>query len=51
VRLLKKRLRLSEQEPNMIVRKLGNSVSAIAKEAATQRASRASQPIDVPAAA
>jgi uncharacterized protein DUF3606 len=51
VRLLKKRLQLSEQELNMIVGKLGNSISAITKEAATQRASRASQPIDVPAAA
>jgi hypothetical protein len=34
VRLLKKRLQLSEQELNVIVGKLGNSISAITKEAA-----------------
>jgi hypothetical protein len=50
VRVLKKRLHLSEQELNVIVRKLGNSISAITKEVAAQRASRVPEPINVPAA-
>jgi Protein of unknown function (DUF3606) len=50
VRVLKKRLQLSEEELNLIVGKLGNSISAITKEAAAQRASRVPEPIDVPAA-
>ncbi len=51
VRLMKKRLQLSEQELHVIVGKLGNSISAISKEATTQRASRVPEPIDVPVAA
>jgi hypothetical protein len=51
VRLLKKRLQLSEQELNAIVGKLGNSISAIAKEAEAQRARRIPEPVEVPAAA
>jgi Protein of unknown function (DUF3606) len=38
VRLLKKRLRLSEAELTRIVDKAGNSIAAIAKEVALQRA-------------
>jgi hypothetical protein len=51
VRLLKKRLQLSEQELHGIVGKLGNSISAISKEAAAQRASRVPEALDVPPAA
>jgi hypothetical protein len=38
VRLLKKRLRLSEAELTKIVDRTGNSIAAIAKEVALQRA-------------
>ena len=50
VRLLKKRLRLSETELTRIVDKSGNSIAAIAKEAALQRAKELPEPAQVPAA-
>ena len=50
VRLLKKRLRLSETELARIVDKTGNSIAAIAKEAALQRATQLPEPAHVPAA-
>jgi hypothetical protein len=50
VRLLKKRLQLSEAELTQIVDKTGNSIAAIAKEAALQRARRLPEPALVPAA-
>jgi hypothetical protein len=50
VRLLKKRLRLSEAELTRIVDKTGNSIAAIAKEAALQRAKELPEPASVPAA-
>jgi chorismate mutase len=50
VRLLKKRLQLSEAELIQIVDKSGNSIAAIAKEAALQRAKDVAEPAHVPAA-
>ena len=50
VRLLKKRLRLSETELTKIVDKSGNSIAAIAKEAALQRAKELPEPAQVPTA-
>jgi hypothetical protein len=50
VRLLKKRLQLSEAELIQIVDKIGNSIAAIAKEAALQRAKDLPGPAHVPAA-
>jgi len=50
VRLLKKRLRLSEAELTRIVDKTGNSIAAIAKQAALQRARQLPEPAHVPAA-
>ena len=50
VRLLKKRLQLSEAELTQIVEKSGNSIAAIAKEAALQRAKDLPEPAHVPAA-
>ncbi|MBV8701468.1 MAG: DUF3606 domain-containing protein [Bradyrhizobium sp.] len=44
VRLLKKRLGLSETELTRIVDKTGNSIAAIAKEAALQRAKELPEP-------
>jgi DNA-binding XRE family transcriptional regulator len=38
VKVLRKRLKLSDEEFASIVRKSGNSISAITKEAATSRA-------------
>jgi hypothetical protein len=40
VRLVKKRLRLSEPQLSQIVDRVGNSIAAISKEATLQRASR-----------
>ena len=51
VRLVKKRLRLSESELSEIVIRVGNSISAISKQAALQRASRIPEPSRVPPAA
>ncbi len=51
VRLVKKRLGLSDTELAAIVGRIGNSISAISKEAALQRAKVLNKPTDVPAAA
>lgn len=51
VRLIRKRLKLSEAELTAIVGRIGNSLSAISKEAATQRASAPPTPAAVPPAA
>ncbi len=51
VRLIKKRLRLSETELSAIVGRIGNSISAIGKEATAQRASIIPQPPQLPPAA
>lgn len=50
VRLLKKRLGLSDAELTAIVGRIGNSIPAISKEAALQRAKVLTKPADVPAA-
>jgi hypothetical protein len=44
VRLVKKRLRLSEDEFTQIVAKVGNSIGAISKEVALQRARQLPEP-------
>ncbi|WP_369725642.1 DUF3606 domain-containing protein [Bradyrhizobium sp. LLZ17] len=49
VRLVRKRLRLSESELTTIVGKIGNSISAISKEVALQRAKVLPKPADLPA--
>lgn len=49
VRLVKKRLRLSDAELTAIVGRIGNSLSAISKEATMQRALQ--QPPETPVAA
>ena len=51
VRLLKKRLGLSDAELTAIVGRIGNSIQAISKEAALQRAKVLTKPADVPSAA
>lgn len=51
VRLVKKRLGLSDGELAAIVGRIGNSISAISKEAALQRAKVLNKPADVTAAA
>jgi hypothetical protein len=52
VRLVKKRLRLSDAELTEIVERIGNSLSAVSKQAALQRAAGLPQPTaDVPAPA
>ncbi|MBJ7407075.1 MAG: DUF3606 domain-containing protein [Bradyrhizobium sp.] len=51
VRLVKKRLGLSDTELAAIVGRIGNSISAISKEAALQRAKVLNKTSDVPAAA
>ena len=50
VRLLKKRLQLSEAELAQIVDKAGDSIAAIAKQAALQRATQLPAATDVTAA-
>lgn len=50
VRLLKKRLGLSDAELTAIVERIGNSIPAISKEAALQRTKVLAKPADVPAA-
>ncbi|MGY3622376.1 DUF3606 domain-containing protein [Bradyrhizobium sp. USDA 10063] len=47
VRLLKKRLRLSESELSQIVGRIGNSISAITKEVSLQRANRLPEALGV----
>ena len=51
VRLVKKRFRLSEAELTQIVGKIGNSIGAISKEVALQRARQLPEPEQLPAAA
>ncbi len=51
VRLIKKRLKLSDAELTTIVERIGNSLSAISKEATLQRAAVLSPPTEVPPAA
>ncbi len=51
VRLIKKRLKLSDTELTTIVARIGNSLSAISKEAALQKAAVPSTPAEAPAAA
>lgn len=51
VRLVKKRLRLSDAELTAIVSRIGNSLSAISKEATMQRANSLRQPPEVSPAA
>ncbi|AWM00869.1 DUF3606 domain-containing protein [Bradyrhizobium amphicarpaeae] len=50
-RLVRKRLSLSDAELAAIVERTGNSISAISKEAAKQRATALPKPADVPPAA
>ncbi|MEY9183774.1 chorismate mutase [Bradyrhizobium sp. USDA 326] len=47
VRLLKKRLGLTDAKLTAIVARIGNSIPAISKEAALQRANAPSKPADV----
>ena len=51
VRLVRKRLRMSDAELTEIVGRIGNSISAISKEVALKRARSVPQPADVPPAA
>jgi hypothetical protein len=51
VRGVRKRLRLSDSELTQIVGRIGNSIAAISKEVAVQRARRLPQPASVPEAA
>ena len=48
VRLVRKRLGLSDAELTSIVERTGNSIAAISKEAALQRATTLPKPDDVP---
>ncbi|MBR0955362.1 DUF3606 domain-containing protein [Bradyrhizobium canariense] len=47
VRLVRKRLGLSDAELTSIVERIGNSIAAISKEAAPQRATTLPKPDDV----
>jgi len=51
VRLIKKRLKLSDTELSAIVGRIGNSLAAISKEATLQWATALAMPAEVPAAA
>ncbi|MBR0990496.1 DUF3606 domain-containing protein [Bradyrhizobium japonicum] len=51
MRLVRKRLSLSDAELTAIVGRIGNSISAISKEVAKQRANVPPKPADVPPAA
>lgn len=51
VRLVKKRLGLSDAELTSIIGRIGNSISAISKEAALKRAAAPAKPADLPPAA
>lgn len=51
IRIVRKRLGLSDAELTAIVGRIGNSISAISKEAAQQRANALPKPADMPAAA
>ena len=50
VRLIRKRLRLSDTELTAIVGRIGNSLSAISKEVALQRTSALPAPTEMPPA-
>lgn len=50
VRLIKRRLKLSDAELTAIVERIGNSISAISKEVALQRATVLPEPAEVPPA-
>ena len=51
VRAIRKRLRISEAELTHIVNKIGNSISAVTKEVALQRAGRLLEPAKITVAA
>ena len=51
VRVVKKRLRISEAELTRLVSKIGNSISAISKEVALQRARSLPEPPQLPVSA
>ena len=51
VRIVKKRLRLSEADLTQIVGRIGNSIAAISKEVALQRPARLPEPASGPPAA
>ena len=51
VRLVKKRLGLSDAELTSIVGRIGNSLSAISKEATLKKAAAPAKPADLPPAA
>ncbi|QOZ72617.1 DUF3606 domain-containing protein [Bradyrhizobium arachidis] len=51
MRLVRKRLGLSDAELTAIVGRIGNSIAAISKEAAKQRANALAKPAHVPPAA
>jgi len=47
VRVVTRRLRLSETELTQIVGRIGNSIAAISKEVALQRAAQPAEPVNV----
>ncbi|MFK4508050.1 DUF3606 domain-containing protein [Bradyrhizobium daqingense] len=51
MRLVRKRLGLSDAELTAIAERIGNSITAISKEVAKQRANALAKPADVPPAA
>ena len=51
VRVIKRRLRLSEPELNKLVDRVGNSIAAISKEVALKKAVQLNPPRDLPPAA
>ena len=51
VRVIRRRLRLSEPELNKLVDRVGNSIAAISKEVALRKAVQLSPPRDLPATA
>ncbi|HEY2246881.1 MAG TPA: DUF3606 domain-containing protein [Bradyrhizobium sp.] len=50
VRVIRRRLRLSEPELNKLVDRVGNSIAAISKEVASRKAAQLSPPSDLPPA-
>jgi hypothetical protein len=51
VKVVRRRLRLSEADLNAVVQKVGNSIAGISKEIALQRAKAIETPLAVPSAA
>jgi len=51
VRVLRRRLRVSEADLNAIVQKVGNSIAGISKEIALRRAKTIETPLEIPSAA